>query len=96
MNKQILNKLEDIIRKRYQDRPEGSYTTELFEGEDNKIIKKFGEEFTELVMASTKDDRGEIIYESADMLYHFLVLLRQKDINLEDIYNELNRRFSKD
>lgn len=73
--------------------PEKSYTTELFKKGDNKILKKIGEESTELVMAAIQNQKNEIIYESADLLYHLFVLLSHKNIALTDIYAELARRF---
>ncbi len=71
---------------------EGSYTTYLFEKGIDKILKKIGEESTEVIIAGKADDKAETIYEIADLTYHVMVLMIQMGISLEDIHNELARR----
>lgn len=90
---QILENLESLVKKRYQERPEGSYTTELFNAGIQKIAQKVGEEAVEVVIASTTDTKQEIINEISDLLYHLIVLLTEKNIDLLDIKKELFNRF---
>lgn len=90
----FLFELEELIQSRYTERPEGSYTTRLFEGGVDAIAQKVGEEAIEVVIASKNEDRDELIYESADLLYHLLVLLAQREIGLDEIVQELHNRHS--
>lgn len=90
----FLFELETLIQSRYDERPEGSYTTRLFEEGVDAIAQKVGEEAVEVVIASKNEDRDEVIYESADLLYHLLVLLRQREIDLDQILDELKSRHS--
>ncbi|MEX0593786.1 MAG: phosphoribosyl-ATP diphosphatase [Balneolaceae bacterium] len=90
----FLFELEKLIQSRYNERPEGSYTTRLFEGGVDAIAQKVGEEAVEVVIASKNEDRTEVIYESADLLYHLLVLLTQREIGLDEIVGELQNRHS--
>ena len=85
----VLRELEEIITRRKKNPKENSYTTLLLDGGKEKIYKKFGEEVIEVLLAEGKE---RIIYESADMLYHFLVLLAYNDISLGEVMNELRRR----
>ena len=75
--------------KRKRELPDGSYTTHLFQSGADKIRKKTGEEAIELILASS---RGEIIYESADLIYHMLVLLLSEDISIDEVLAELGKR----
>lgn len=84
-----LLKLEKTIQDRHAQMPEGSYTTHLFKSGGEKIRKKTGEEAIELLLAKAKK---EIIYESADLLYHLMVLLESERISLKEIIEELNSR----
>jgi phosphoribosyl-ATP pyrophosphohydrolase/phosphoribosyl-AMP cyclohydrolase len=70
----------------------GSYTAKLFAGGVDRIGKKIGEEATEVVIAAKNTDRGELIWETADLLYHTLVLLAERDISLDEVGAELTRR----
>ena len=81
-----------LIKGRKAEMPEGSYTTYLFEKGEDKILKKIGEECTEVIVASKNRDRGELIYEIADLAYHILVLMAEKDISLAEIRAELAGR----
>jgi phosphoribosyl-ATP pyrophosphohydrolase/phosphoribosyl-AMP cyclohydrolase len=72
--------------------PEGSYTAKLFAGGVDRIAKKIGEEATEVVIAAKNDDRTELVWETADLLYHVLVLLAERGVSLDDVGAELSRR----
>ena len=87
MAQQTLNELYEIIKNRKAQPKEGSYTNYLF-----KILKKVGEEATEVVIAAKNEDPQELIYETADVLYHLLVLLAEKNIPYEAIEAELASR----
>lgn len=87
----ILYKLADTISQRKKDMPAGSYTTHLFEKGLEKIKKKTGEEAIELILAESKED---VVYESADLIYHLLVLLEAAEVPFHDLMVELERRDS--
>ena len=80
MAQQTLNELYEIIKNRKVQPKEGSYTNYLFDKGLDKILKKVGEEATEVVIAAKNKDPQELIYETADVLYHLLVLLAEKNI----------------
>ena len=84
--------LMKLIEGRKIDKKEGSYTTYLFEKGIDKILKKVGEESTEVIIAAKADDKAETIYEIADLAYHVMVLMTQMGISLEDIHKELASR----
>ena len=84
--------LMDLIKGRKTDKKEGSYTTYLFEKGRDKILKKVGEESTEVIIAGKADDKKETIYEIADLAYHVMVLMIDMGISLEDIFKELASR----
>lgn len=84
--------LYDIIKNRKINKTEGSYTTYLFESGIDKILKKVGEECTEVIIGAKNDSSKEIIYEISDLLYHTLVLMAEKNITIDDIKNELSSR----
>ncbi len=87
-----LASLVKLIEGRKNEKTEGSYTTYLFEKGLDKILKKVGEESTEVIIAAKADDKKETIYEIADLTYHLLVLMIQMGISLEDIHRELASR----
>jgi phosphoribosyl-ATP pyrophosphohydrolase/phosphoribosyl-AMP cyclohydrolase len=87
-----LEALIKLIEGRKTEKKEGSYTTYLFEKGLDKILKKVGEECTEVIIAGKADDKKETIYEIADLTYHVLVLMIQMGISLEDIHRELASR----
>ncbi len=87
-----LEGLVKLIEGRKIEKTEGSYTTYLFEKGIDKILKKVGEECTEVIIAGKADDKKETIYEIADLCYHVLVLMIQMGISLEDIHSELKSR----
>ena len=85
----ILRELEELIRTRKEKPVEGSYTSRLFREGRERIYKKFGEEAIEILVAETREG---LIYETADMLYHLLVLLVYNDVTLGEVMAELRRR----
>ena len=87
-----LDILMDMIKGRKTEKKEGSYTTYLFEKGIDKILKKVGEESTEVIIAGKADDKAETIYEISDLTYHVLVLMVEMGISLEDIRKELASR----
>ena len=88
----FLVRLQDIIDQRKKDMPENSYTTSLFKAGINKIAQKVGEEAVELVIEA-KDQRMDLLLnESADLLYHLLVLLSAKGKRIEDVVSVLEKR----
>lgn len=87
-----LNALMKLIEGRKINKTEGSYTTYLFEKGLDKILKKVGEECTEVIIAAKANDKKETIYEIADLCYHTLVLMIEQGISLEDIHKELSSR----
>ena len=87
-----LEGLMELLKGRKAEKKEGSYTTYLFEKGLDKIIKKVGEETTEVIIAAKAEDRAETIYEIADLAYHVMVLMVQAGISLEDIHKELASR----
>ncbi len=84
--------LFSLIEGRKTEKKEGSYTTYLFEKGRDKILKKIGEECTEVVIAAKGDDKRETVYEIADLAYHTMVLMIEMGISLEDIHRELASR----
>ena len=88
----VLIDLEKLIAERKIQRPEGSYTSKLFDRGLNKILQKVGEEATETVIAAMSGDRQETIKETSDLLFHLLVGLREMGISLDQVAAELERR----
>jgi len=91
----VLEELFATIESRKAELPEGSYTTSLFTHEkgENAVLEKLGEESTEILLAAKDDDTEELAHESADFLYHLLVLLSMKEMEPEDVLAELESRF---
>ncbi|MES3161831.1 MAG: phosphoribosyl-ATP diphosphatase [Halorubrum sp.] len=91
----VLNELFATIESRKQELPEGSYTASLFTHEkgENAVLEKIGEETTETILAAKDDDLDDLTDESADLVYHLLVLLSMKGVDLEDLRTELHDRF---
>lgn len=87
-----LQGLYDLLADRKATRPEGSYTSYLFDKGIDKILKKVGEESTEVIIAAKADDRKETVYELADLAYHAMVLMVQMGISVEDVHRELASR----
>ena len=82
----------ELLKGRKTNGKEGSYTTYLFEKGIDKILKKVGEECTEVIIGGKGGDKRETIYEIADLAYHVMVLMVEMGISLEDIHNELSSR----
>ncbi|HEY0603280.1 MAG TPA: bifunctional phosphoribosyl-AMP cyclohydrolase/phosphoribosyl-ATP diphosphatase HisIE [Herpetosiphonaceae bacterium] len=91
----VLSQLADLIERRKQEQPEGSYTVKLLKGGPERIGKKVGEEATEVVIGAMKGDPDELAYETADLLYHTFVLLAHQGVKPEQIWAELERRYNK-
>ena len=87
-----LRGLYDMLVGRNEERPQGSYTTYLFEKGLDKILKKVGEECTEVIIAGKAQDKKETVYEIADLAYHLLVLMVQNGITVDDVQKELASR----
>lgn len=84
--------LYKLIKGRKTEKKEGSYTTYLFEKGIDKILKKVGEESTEVIIAAKADDKRETVYEIADLAYHVMVLMVEMGISLDDVFTELASR----
>lgn len=84
--------LYEMLLQRKAELPEGSYTTYLFQKGIDKILKKVGEESTEVIIAAKADDKRETVYELADLAYHAMVLMVQMGISVEDVHRELASR----
>jgi len=91
----VLDELFATIKQRQADLPEDSYTASLFTHEkgENAVLEKLGEESTELILAAKDDDLDELRYESADFVYHLLVLFAMKGLDVDDLRDELEARF---
>ena len=87
-----LEGLYNLLLDRKAKMPEGSYTTYLFEKGIDKILKKVGEECTEVIIAGKADDKKETVYEIADLAYHVMVLMTEMGITVEDVHRELASR----
>ena len=87
-----LDGLMDLLKGRKTEKKEGSYTTYLFEKGLDKILKKVGEESTEVIIAAKAEDKKETVYEIADLCYHVMVLMVEMGISVEDIHRELASR----
>ena len=88
----FLPELERIIAGRRVERPDGSYVVRLFDKGLDKILKKVGEEASEVIIAAKNEERYELIYEAGDLIFHLLVLLAQKDVALSEVLAELASR----
>lgn len=90
----VLDDLYAVIEDRRETLPEDSYTAALLTDEkgEDAVLEKLGEESTELLLAAKNDDRDEMVHESADLVYHLLVLLASKDVELEELRDELRAR----
>lgn len=95
IDKEVLNELYDVIKDRKENPMEGSYTNYLFDKGIDKILKKVGEESTEVIIAAKNENKNEFVGEICDVIYHLMVLIVEKNIELEDISEELNKRSKK-
>lgn len=92
-NLPILEKLYGVIEGRKENPKEGSYTNYLFDKGVDKILKKVGEENSEVIIAAKNNDNDELVYEISDLAYHILVLMVEKGVSLLDIKKELEKRY---
>jgi phosphoribosyl-ATP pyrophosphohydrolase/phosphoribosyl-AMP cyclohydrolase len=88
----FVRKLMEVIRKRHEEMPEGSYTTKLFIKGVKSIAKKVGEESAEAVIEAVSGKRDRFVYEASDLVYHFLVLMEEMGVSIEDLEEELSYR----
>jgi phosphoribosyl-ATP pyrophosphohydrolase len=88
----VLHDLEQVIKSRKSADPESSWTAKLLAKGPEKCAEKFGEEAVEAIVAAVKNDRENLTYEAADVLYHMLVMLAARDVPLDDVLTELARR----
>jgi phosphoribosyl-ATP pyrophosphohydrolase len=93
-NDDVIREVFSVIEDRKQTLPEDSYTTSLLTHEkgENRVLEKLGEETTEVILAAKDDSNEEIAAESADLLYHLLVLFSMKGMDLSDLHEELEKR----
>ena len=89
----VLERLAEVLEQRKDSDPESSYVAGLYHKGLDAILKKIGEEATETVMAAKDGDEAKIVYETADLWFHSMVLLAQQGLGPEDVLNELDRRF---
>lgn len=90
---QVLHKIAEVLESRKQAEADTSYVASLYAKGQDAILKKIGEEATETVMAAKDGDKGQIVYETADLWFHTLVLLANEGLGPDDVLNELDRRF---
>ncbi len=90
---EILNQLAEVLEQRKGSDPKASYVAHLYHKGLDTILKKIGEEATETVIAAKDGDRDQVIYETADLWFHSMVLLSQQGISPDEILGELERRF---
>lgn len=88
----LLQELYEVVKTRQRERPDGSYTTYLFDQGLDKILKKVGEESAETIIAAKNDDPKQLVSETADLLYHLLVMLVARDVSLDEVRAELAQR----
>lgn len=93
MSAEILARLEEVLAARKEADPDSSYVAKLYDKGLDSILKKIGEEATETVMAAKDGVKEKIIYETADLWFHCMVLLAQQNIKVDDVLAELDRRF---
>ena len=89
----VLSRLAEVLEQRKQAEPDSSYVAKLYSKGLDAILKKIGEEATETVMAAKDGEKEKIIYETADLWFHSMVLLAQQGLGPEDVLKELDRRF---
>lgn len=92
MTRDILQRLSETLAARKKASPESSYVAMLFSKGEDAILKKIGEEATEVILASKAGDKPHLLYETADLWFHCMVLLAHHGLSAEDVLNELARR----
>ena len=88
----FLKELQRFIQQRHEEKPEGSYTTSLFQSGINKMAQKVGEEAVETIIEAANGTNDRLIYEGSDLLYHLIVMLTAKGLSIEDLARELEER----
>ena len=96
MNHKVIKKLKDIIKQRKIDMPNDSYVANLFKKGKVKIANKLGEESVETISAFLAEGNNELLEESADLLFHLMILLEFSDLSLEDVFKVLEKRMKND
>lgn len=91
----IINELYEVIKDRKENRDESSYTSYLFNNGIDKILKKLGEECTEVIISAKNNNKEEQVLEIGDLIYHLLVTMAELNITIEDVEKELNKRRKK-
>ena len=91
----IINELYEVIKDRKENRDESSYTSYLFNNGIDKILKKLGEECTEVIISAKNNNKEEQVLEIGDLIYHLLVTMSELNISIEDVEKELNKRRKK-
>lgn len=89
----IINKLADVLESRKGQRPDSSYVAGLYDKGTNTILKKIGEEASEVIIAAKDQDKQAIIHEIADLWFHTMILLSSLDLKPDQVFDELERRF---
>jgi phosphoribosyl-ATP pyrophosphohydrolase len=92
MSCSVLDEVFEVIKQRKENPPPESYVASLFAKGEDKILEKVGEEAIEVILASKSGGKEELIYESADLIFHLMVLLAAKGVELSEVYAELERR----
>ena len=92
MSQDILQRLTETLEARKKASPESSYVAKLFSKGEDAILKKIGEEATEVILAGKGGDKSHLVYETADLWFHCMVLLAQRGLSAQDVLNELGRR----
>ncbi len=93
MSNDIIERLMTVLESRKDAEPETSYVASLYHNGLDSILKKIGEESTETIIAAKSGDKEQIVYETADLWFHCLVLLAQQNIDVRQVLDELDRRF---
>jgi phosphoribosyl-ATP pyrophosphohydrolase len=92
INSEILQRLTETLEARKQASPDSSYVAKLFSKGEDAILKKVGEEATEVILAAKGGDSSHLVYETADLWFHCMVLLAKHGLSADDVLNELARR----
>src|SRR3989338_8881229 len=92
INRDVLQHLTETLEARKNASPESSYVARLFSKGEDAILKKIGEEATEVILASKQGDKAHLVYETADLWFHCMVLLAQHGLSAQDVLDELARR----
>lgn len=95
MNNQFIFELNNLIKDRKDLRPDGAYTTSLFNSGLDRILRKVGEETGEVIIAAKNNDANELIDETSDLLFHLIVMLHNQGLNINDVIDRLESRHDK-